>query len=133
MYDANELLGRVAEFLEETEQLTEMPTNPVGAVVGIPPGIAAHYYGKKKIKKLSSGSKRRQRTKVRDFSFMHPTLAKSYIPKNERAMKKLAKRDAVSHVGHGALRYFGAPLGFTNTIRYGHKVRAARKGLHRKM
>lgn len=127
MADHDVLLERARGFL------LEVPTNPVGAVIGIPPGIAAHVYGKKKVNRLAKKRGKARRTAVRNYVYDSPTMSKALLPKNEKSRRKLAKRDASGHIVHGAARYFGSPLGFTNTVRYAHKVRAAKKGLHREM
>jgi hypothetical protein len=58
------------------------------------------------------------------------------VPKNQRQMTKLANRGTAGHIGHAALRMVaGAPLmgggGIINAVRYGAKVRNAKRGLYR--
>lgn len=72
------------------------------------------------------------------------------VPKDEKAMRRLAKRGTLGHIGHGALRFvggnmLGSPLlamgplggagqiglGVGNVLRYSQKVEKARQGKHR--
>ena len=58
------------------------------------------------------------------------------VPKDQKQMRKLAKRGTVGHIAHGALRMAaGAPAfaggGIANAARYAVKVRNAKRGLYR--
>ena len=96
-------------------------------------GIAtSQVVGSSVARSVERKGKRGRAAGVRSMKSRHGITAKSFIPKDKYQMQKLATRGKAGHVGHGALRSL-TPFGAGNITRYAHKVKMAKRGIHRNM
>ena len=116
MRDIQELIDHAHEFVEA-----------VSATAGLVPAaaLAATVYGAHHARKKTMTP-----DKAKKFVKKNPIAAELLIPKNKRHMHRLANRGVASHIGHGLMRGM-VPFGTSNIVRYGYKVDAAKRGLHR--